>query len=366
MAPSHKITINDKTIYGQRGEILLDAALKAGVSMPYDCRSGHCGTCCVKLTGGHVDGGQGAEPGMIHACQSRIISDVAVESSEQPGVKTVRGVVKSLRNLSPEVLEVEIRTDHAMPYLSGQYAQLRFKGFPSRPYSLTHPLRGAHDGNSLWFHIRRQKGGYVSVSLGTRINIGHRLTVTGPYGSAYFRPGLENRMILISTATGFAPIWSIIASALHENPNRMIMLIVGGSTLDSLYMGPALGRLSRFPNVRILPVCSAPNTPYKAIRTGRPTDYMPRLYASDVVYVCGIPAMVDSVKDIAARAGAVCYADPFVQSAQEKPSANPITRALSWLPTPEAFATRRRLARIGGPRDAYALPDRRPRSRAYG
>jgi 3-phenylpropionate/trans-cinnamate dioxygenase ferredoxin reductase subunit len=179
---------------------------------------------------------------------------------------------------------------------------------------------------------------------------GHRLTVTGPYGSAYFRPNLDNRMILIATGTGFAPIWSIIASALHENPNRMIMLIVGGSSLDALYMGPALGRLKQFPNVRILPVCSAPQTSYKAIRPGRPTDYLPRLYPSDVVYTCGVPAMVEDIKKIAAKSGAVCYADPFVLSNDEEEEST-LTKALGWLPLP-SFAARRKPERL-------ALPSRK-------
>jgi NAD(P)H-flavin reductase/ferredoxin len=349
MPSSCRITIDGKTVHAKRGEKVLDAALRGGVELPYDCRAGHCGTCVVKLTAGQVQGGAGAEPGCIHACQSRIMSDIALEMREKLNMRTVRGVVGSIRNLSAEVVELEIRVDQALPYLSGQYAQLRFAGYPSRPYSLTHPLRGQHNGRSLWFHIRRVQGGRVSNALGRRIMPGHRLTVTGPYGSAYFRPNLENRMILVSTGTGFAPIWSIIASALHENPNRLIMLIVGGSNLDALYMGPALGRLKKFPNVRILPVCSAKNIPYKAIRPGRPTEYMPRLYSSDVVYTCGVPAMVDDIKAIAAKAGAVCYADPFVQSNDNDQEESTLAKALAWLPLPSNVAARRKPARLALP-----------------
>jgi 3-phenylpropionate/trans-cinnamate dioxygenase ferredoxin reductase subunit len=351
MSSSCKITIDGKSIQAKRGEKVLDAALRNGVSLPYDCRAGHCGTCVVKLTAGQVQGGAGSERGCIHACQSRVIGDIAIEMREQPNLKTVRGVVASLRNLSAEVVQLEIRVAQALPYLAGQYAQLRFAGFPSRPFSLTHPLRGQSNGRSIWFHIRRMKEGVVTREFGRRILPGHRLTVTGPYGSAYFRPNLANRMILVATGTGFAPIWSIIASALHENPNRMIMLIVGGSSLDALYMGPALGRLKQFPNVRILPVCSAPQTSYKAIRPGRPTDYLPRLYPSDVVYTCGVPAMVDDIKKIAAKAGAVCYADPFVLSETDDEEESPLAKALGWLPLP-SFAARRKPERL-------ALPSRK-------
>ena len=44
---------------------------------------------------------------------------------------------------------------------------------------------------------------------------------------------------------------------------------------------------------------------------GRPTDFLPRLHPNDVVYACGAPPMVGAIKAIAARAGVVCYADPF-------------------------------------------------------
>lgn len=365
MATSHKISIDGKTIHARRGEVLLDAALKNGIDLPYDCRSGHCGTCCVKLTGGQVEGGQGAQPGIIHPCQSRVIADIAIETSEQPGVKTIRGAVKSLRNLSPEVVEVQITTDQALPHLPGQYAHLQFKGFPVRPYSLTHPLSGQLEGRSLCFHVRRIQGGRISSALGKTIAPGHKLTVTGPFGSAYFRPNLENRMILVSTATGFAPIWSIMASALHENPQRMIMLIAGGGSLDALYMGPALGRLMKFPNVRVLPVCSAPQNVFKAVRQGRPTDFLPRLYASDVVYACGLPAMVESVKDIAARAGAVCYADPFIPAA-DKEVVKKSPRALSWLTLPNFPMARRKPLRPALPAPAARLKASPARSRAVG
>ena len=66
------------------------------------------------------------------------------------------------------------------------------------------------------------------------------MKLTGPYGSAHFRPNLEGRLILVATNTGFAPIWSIAVAALRENPDRKMMIIAGGRTIESLYMGPAL------------------------------------------------------------------------------------------------------------------------------
>jgi 3-phenylpropionate/trans-cinnamate dioxygenase ferredoxin reductase subunit len=333
VARNHQVTINGTSFPARRGELLLNAALSNGVDLPYDCRAGHCGTCCVRLVSGQVRGGEGSEPGIVHACQCRIMGDVVIERGQASGFRTVEGVLTALRPLSPDVMEVGITTNRALPYHAGQYAQVRFNGYPSRPFSITHPVSGNPDSRSIWFHVRRMKEGRVTRLLGKRIKPGHRVEVTGPYGSAHFRPNLDGRLILVGTNTGFAPIWSIAVAALRENPQRKMMIIAGGRTIESLYMGPALTRLSRFPNVVVVPVCSTPQNVTKAVNLGRPTDFLPPLVPTDVVYVCGAPGMVDSVKSIAGRVGAACYADPFVPTTDDKVKVkgSVLTRAMGWL-----------------------------------
>ena len=342
MQSSRQITINGSSFPARRGELLLDAALSNGIDMPHDCRAGHCGTCCVRLVSGQVRGGEGAEPGVVHACQCRIVGDAVIEMGQPSGVRTVEGVLSSLLPLSPEVMEVGIRTDRALPYHAGQYAQVRFSGYPSRPFSITHPLDGDPNGSSLWFHVRRMNDGRVTTSLGKRIKPGHRVKVSGPHGSAHFRPNLEGRLILVATNTGFAPIWSIAVAALRENPERRMMIIAGGRTVESLYMGPALMRLARFPNVLVVPVCSTPQTLTNAVLPGRPTDYLPRLLPTDVLYACGAPGMVDAIKSIAALNGAVCYADPFLPTTDDKVEESVLTRAVGWL----AVSSRRQVGQL--------------------
>jgi 3-phenylpropionate/trans-cinnamate dioxygenase ferredoxin reductase subunit len=333
MPPSHVITVNGNSFRARRGEILLDAALANGVAMPFECRAGHCGTCCVRLVSGAVQGGKGAEPGIVHACQCRIAGDATLERDDAQGVRTVAGVLASLRPLSADVMEVGIRTTRALPYHAGQYAKVGFQGFPSRPFSITLPLQTARDPRLVWFHIRRMAPGGVTDALGKRISLGHPVNLEGPYGSAHYRADAASRMVLVATNTGFAPIWSIAVAALRENPQRLMMIIAGGRNLDALYMGPALAQLARFPNVHVVPVCSAAHSLPKSVMPGRPTDYLPILLPSDVLYACGAPGVVEAVKAIAAKAGAVCYADPFVaarESAEESAQASRIAGWLTW------------------------------------
>jgi 3-phenylpropionate/trans-cinnamate dioxygenase ferredoxin reductase subunit len=276
-----------------------------------------------------------------------------IERSQPSGLRTVEGVLTSLQPLSHEVMELGISTDRAMPYRAGQYARVRFSGYPSRPFSITHPLHGNPNSGSISFHVRRMKDGRVTSSLGGRILPGHRVKLTGPYGAAYFRPNLD-RLILVATNTGFAPIWSIAVAALRENPKRRMMIIAGGRAIDSLYMGPALVRLARFPNVLVVPVCSAPQTLTTAVKRGRPTDYLPRLLPTDVLYASGAPGMVDSIKSIAARIGAVCYADPFLPSTDDTVEKGVLTRAMGLLAAP----TNRQTVELGfdWPGDRWEQP----------
>jgi NAD(P)H-flavin reductase/ferredoxin len=312
MTQCHNVIFDDQSFVAQPGELLLDAALKNGIDLPFQCRAGHCGTCCVSVVSGETLGGASVEPGIVHACQCRVVADVVIESKRPASVRTVNGVVRSLRPLSDEVMEIGIKTEEALPHHAGQYVQARFKGFPSRPYSLTYPVWGDQDGCFAWFHIRRMKNGRVSSEMGNRIGRGHKVDLSGPYGSAHFRAGLDGRLILVATNTGFAPIWAIAIASLRERHDRQMMIVVGGRSKESLYMALAFRRLLRFPNVLIVPVCSSAEPLPSGILPGRPTNYLPNLVPSDVVYACGAPGMVEAVTSVAQQSGATCYADPFL------------------------------------------------------
>lgn len=220
MSKHCRVHINEQGFTAQRGEVLLDAALSNGVDVPHDCRAGQCGTCKVKVTAGMTIGGECGEIGVVKACQARIITDLEVAVESVPEVLTTRGTVISTRPLAPDVTEVGIRVHDEIIYLPGQYYRFQFRGYPGRYFSPTAPMDRPFNGRTLRLHVRCIPDGRVSPAIGHEIQRGHPVTLNGPFGSAYFRPGLSNRLVLVGSGTGFAPIWSIADAAMEENSWR--------------------------------------------------------------------------------------------------------------------------------------------------
>jgi NAD(P)H-flavin reductase len=291
----------------------------------------------VRLVDGQVYGGHSPGDEMIHACQARIVSDLAISIEAAPEPVALTAEVAQTVQLAPDVVGVDIELPKPLDYLPGQYCKLQFQGFPARSYSPTFPLEGSPHDHLLHFHIRKVSGGLVSSALGHDIRPGHRVKLMGPYGRAFFRQGHEGRIVLVASGTGFAPMWSVAVAAIMEQPKREMVFIVQARSLRSLYMHTALCRLALFPNVTLIPMVSEPQQVSHAVRSGgRPTDHLPKLTPNDVVYTAGAPAMTDAVARIAKAAGAQCYTDPFVQEARTVEQPGLMSRLTGWLNEPKS------------------------------
>ena len=339
-----KVTLNKETFHANCGDLLLDSAIMSGVDLPHDCRSGVCGTCRVRLVEGNVFGGTEDGSDVIYACQARVVSNLKLVSEPVPEPTSVSAEVAELVRLAPDVVGVSLKLQVPLRHLPGQYCRLQFRGFSARCYSPTYPLEGAPEDRRLNFHIRRLPDGLVSSALGRAIGVGHRVKLTGPFGSAFLRPDCPGRIILVASGTGFAPMWSIAVAAIMEEPRRELMFVVAAKTLQSFYMHAALCRLALFPNVKIIPIVSEPQKVSSAIRSGRPTDHLPRLSAEDVVYTAGAPAVTDTVARVAKAAGATCYTDPFLPNPRSEDDASLMGRVAGWFDNSRRNAEMSRVA----------------------
>jgi NAD(P)H-flavin reductase len=343
MKPVCTIAINNETFAAYPGDRILDAALVSGVELPHDCRAGACGTCVVRVLEGHVLGGESRTPGMVHACQAVVLSSLrlAVDALPPPAMSSATLLAATL--CAPDVAELTVEPAQPFAWLPGQYVKLRFEGLPARSFSPTVALDGRDQPGTLRFHIKRLPDGRVSAEIGRTIKPGCRLTIEGPYGSAYFRPGYSDRLVLFSGGTGFAPVWAIADAALRENAARAIVVVVGVASLPSLYMATALERMSACRNVSIVAVSAEPQFVAPRVRTGWPTDFGSIIAAGDCVHAAGAPDMVETLSRYAAAAGVTFHADPF------EPSTATDSTWLSW-----AMQRLGAPARNGQPQPAFA------------
>jgi len=81
--------------------------------------------------------------------------------------------------------------------------------------------------------------------------------------------------------------------------------------------------------VTITPVTDIRQTSSTVVRTGSLVDYLPSLYADDIVYAAGPPPLVAAVTEIAKASGTTWYADAFVPSTEHRKGL--LSRAANWL-----------------------------------
>jgi len=307
-----RVTINGATFEMPIGEVLLDSALVNGVEVPHDCRSGQCGSCLVRVEAGRTIGGDTAEPGMVRACQARVLTDLDVRFRQPMPIQTVDGEIARLRELGSEAVEVVICLDRPLGMRPGQHCHVTFKGYPARTYSPTLALDGDDEPQTLRLHVRRLPQGRVSAHLGESIRPGHRVRLEGPFGTACFQEGESSRLVLFASGTGFAPIWAIADSALREWPSRQMVIVVGTRTLEAFYMGQALSRVAHHcRQVDIFAMTRVPQSKFAWIGQGRPDDLSYLIEPGDIVHAAGGPDMVAALETAAATVGARFLADAF-------------------------------------------------------
>jgi hypothetical protein len=79
-----RITTADTSFELQEGETLLEALERTGHEAEYQCRSGYCGSCRVKLLSGSVSYDSMpmafVQPGEILPCCCRVKEDISIDS----------------------------------------------------------------------------------------------------------------------------------------------------------------------------------------------------------------------------------------------------------------------------------------------
>jgi NAD(P)H-flavin reductase/ferredoxin/fatty-acid desaturase len=310
--PVRTATINQTPVAVARGQTLLEAALAAGLPVPYGCRVGGCGTCRCRLLQGRVhersetaylfDAAELAA-GTILACQSEPLTDVVIAVDVDAAVerRQVCGRVVEQTRLAPSITRLVVRLDQGLPYRPGQHALLGLARLPGvvRSYSFAAPP-GTEP--CVEFHIRHVPGGAFSAAVADGRLVGESVLVDGPLGDFALRAG-DDALLFVTTGTGLAPVLAMLEAAAAAGDRRAVTLVHGERSRADLHALPRIDAIARAwrASLRFVPVLSQPDADWRGAR-GRVVDVidgldLPSGPATDA-YLCGAPAMVD---DAAAR-----------------------------------------------------------------
>ncbi|AZT95907.1 benzoate 1,2-dioxygenase electron transfer component BenC [Brevibacterium aurantiacum] len=290
-------------------ETVMEAAFKARINLPSDCRDGACGTCKSFCTSGEFDPGdfiddamteEELEAGYVLTCQATPESDMVID------VPTTSDIAKtSASEFETEIVDLEFHADSTvsftlsvdkrddLAYLPGQYMNLQVPGTDqARSYSFSSGPKVEKTS----FMVRNTPGGAMSTFLTERAAIGDKLTMTGPFGTFFLRPP-KRRMLLLAGGTGLAPILSILEKIADDGTDQPIHLVYGVTNDSDLVGLDILDEYAKKISTLTYSYCvSSPES--TAEQKGYVTQFLDdeHLAGGDVdIYLCGPPPMVDAV-----------------------------------------------------------------------
>ncbi len=306
----HEFTVED-------GQSVLDAALAAGIVLPYSCRNGACSTCKGKVVDGSYEGGPNSaqiiseeerEQGYTLFCQARPLTDLTIEAHEvrmasDIQIRKMPSRVMGMEKFADDVMVLQVQLPSSEPfrYYPGQYLDFILRDGRHRSYSMATP---PNETNLVELHIRHMPGGAFTdhvFGVGTtQMKVREILRVEAPLGSFFLRDS-SKPAIFVASGTGFAPIKAMVEHMIASGDTRPVRLYWGGRRPGDLYMD-ALAREweSKLPDFQYVPVVSnaLPEDNWQG-RTGFVHTAVMEDFADlsgHQVYACGNPLMVESAR----------------------------------------------------------------------
>lgn len=292
-------------------ETVADAAYKARINIPLDCRDGACGTCKSFCEAGDYDGGdyiedaltdEEADEGFALPCQMMPRSDLVLRipgtsEAAKTGADTHLSTVVDVRHYSDSTLGVTLELDDrdALAFLPGQYVNIVVPGTEQvRSYSFS----TGPDEKQVSFLVRYTEGGAMSEYLKSSARSGDRVEFTGPMG-AFFLRDLRRRALFLAGGTGLAPLLAML-ERLRETGLEHPLHLMYGVTADLDLV--ELDRIRSYADELALftfDTCVADEAS-SAPKKGYVTSFIEdeHLDGGEVdVYLCGPPPMVEAVRE---------------------------------------------------------------------
>ena len=321
-----------------RDEVMLPAAIRQGIGLPYGCKDGACGSCKSRLLEGRVIHGahqlkalsaEEEAAGLILSCCATPQTDCVVESRQVTAADQFPVLKMPTRVISitcaaddVAVLRLQLPANQPFQYHAGQYVDFLLRDGARRSYSMATAPSLAQGAIEL--HIRHMPGGRFTDHVFGAMKEKEILRMEGPFGSFWLREDSARPVVLLASGTGFAPIKALIEQMEVKGLTRPAVLYWGARRAADLYLRDwAEAAAARLPWLRFVPVLSEPDADWSG-RTGLVHQAvmadLPDL-SGHQVYACGAPVMVQSAqRDFVAACGLPeeeFFADAFTSEADK-------------------------------------------------
>ncbi len=213
------------TIECDDSDNILQAGLREGLNLKYECSNGTCGVCSAVLKSGEIKKishhdykipQNKLDENAFLMCCNAAVSDIKIYTQLQNETKHI-----AIQNISAKVKNIEFltNTDIAiltlrmsraknLQYIAGQEAILTFNGVKSIDY----PIASCPCFRiELEFHIRKNnKDAFAKLLFTKKIKAKTKINITGPKGIFRLNENCELDITFIAWDIGFAPIRSVI------------------------------------------------------------------------------------------------------------------------------------------------------------
>ena len=237
MEYSFTISIEDGAVFeAERGDSIMQAALRSGIGFPYGCSSGSCCSCKYELISGEViDTKIGFNALSVRdrkknlhlGCQSfpKGPAQIRVRTERQyiPKYKPEKCnvVLVERKTITHDMSELTFKSDGHAKFLSGQYILL---SVPGKKETRAYSMSNISNKDGQWqFYVKKVKDGKLSNFLTNLLSLGGEVSIDGPFGHAYVRTGSNRDVVCVAGGSGLGPMLSIVRRL--ANSNHLIAMV---------------------------------------------------------------------------------------------------------------------------------------------
>lgn len=281
---------------------LLEAALRAGLSLDYGCSIGNCGQCKARVISGQVHRVRHSDyafsaaekaAGAVLMCCHTAATDLVIEAREAHGaadmpLQTIDARVRAVSPLGEDMRLLHLQTPRSnrLRFLAGQSVRLSLGEAAASFPVASCPC----DERNLHFHVHRRSGNAFAERVFAGLMDTDTVRVEGPRGEFVLDEDSTRPLVFVAFDTGFAPVKSLIEHAMALDAAETLHLVWVASGERGHYLDNLCRAWSdALDNFRYDPLAAAPDAPDEALARSvlqRLLQAHPRLEEVDM-YVAG-------------------------------------------------------------------------------